>query len=82
MNIYLKCYVIAIALSFAFSLPVQLSEDVLQRMRGVANIPPERSSSSTSVPKKDTGIFFFWNSFPHRDPRKNSMWTPGRIDFT
>lgn len=58
MNVYLKCYVIAITLSFAFSLPVQLSEDVLQRMRGVANIPPERSSSSTSVPKKDTGIFF------------------------
>lgn len=33
---------------------VKLSEDVLQRMRGVANIPPERSST-TSSPQKDTG---------------------------
>nr|XP_046251856.1 MICOS complex subunit mic25a-like isoform X3 [Scatophagus argus] len=33
---------------------VKLSEDVLQRMRGVANIAPERTSS-TSVPQKDTG---------------------------
>lgn len=33
---------------------VKLSEDVLQRMRGVANIAPERASS-TSVPQKDTG---------------------------
>lgn len=43
-------------LVLAFILPLQLSEDVLQRMRGVANIAPERSSS-TSVPRKDTGIF-------------------------
>ncbi|KAM9351441.1 MICOS complex subunit mic25a-like [Symphorus nematophorus] len=34
---------------------VKLSEDVLQRMRGVANIAPERAPSSTSSPKKDTG---------------------------
>ncbi|XP_035512907.1 MICOS complex subunit mic25a [Morone saxatilis] len=34
---------------------VKLSEDVLQRMRGVANIAPERTSSSTSSPQKDTG---------------------------
>ncbi|XP_010729539.1 MICOS complex subunit mic25a isoform X1 [Larimichthys crocea] len=33
---------------------VKLSEDVLQRMRGVANIPPERTSP-TSSPQKDTG---------------------------
>lgn len=33
---------------------VKLSEDVLQRMRGVANIAPERPSS-TSAPQKDTG---------------------------
>ncbi|XP_017266935.1 MICOS complex subunit mic25a isoform X1 [Kryptolebias marmoratus] len=34
---------------------VKLSEDVLQRMRGVANIAPERSSSSTSSPQNDKG---------------------------
>ncbi|XP_069550202.1 MICOS complex subunit mic25a isoform X1 [Brachyistius frenatus] len=34
---------------------VKLSEDVLQRMRGVANIAPERTASSTSSPQKDTG---------------------------
>ncbi|XP_028265824.1 MICOS complex subunit mic25a isoform X2 [Parambassis ranga] len=34
---------------------VKLSEDVLQRMRGVANIPPERTSSSTSTPQKNAG---------------------------
>ncbi|XP_073326326.1 MICOS complex subunit mic25a [Pagrus major] len=33
---------------------VKLSEDVLQRMRGVANIAPERKSSA-SIPQKDTG---------------------------
>ncbi|XP_078110481.1 MICOS complex subunit mic25a-like isoform X2 [Sander vitreus] len=33
---------------------VKLSEDVLQRMRGVANIAPERTSPSTSSPQKDT----------------------------
>ncbi|XP_008273707.1 coiled-coil-helix-coiled-coil-helix domain-containing protein 6, mitochondrial-like isoform X2 [Stegastes partitus] len=33
---------------------VKLSEDVLQRMRGVANIAPERPSA-TSSPQKDTG---------------------------
>ncbi|XP_076596215.1 MICOS complex subunit mic25a-like isoform X2 [Chaetodon auriga] len=33
---------------------VKLSEDVLQRMRGVANIAPERASS-TSVPQKVSG---------------------------
>ncbi|XP_047449577.1 MICOS complex subunit mic25a isoform X2 [Mugil cephalus] len=35
---------------------VKLSEDVLQRMRGVANIAPERKSSSTSSPQTDTGV--------------------------
>ncbi|XP_037540314.1 MICOS complex subunit mic25a [Nematolebias whitei] len=34
---------------------VKLSEDVLQRMRGVANIAPESSSSSTSGHQKDKG---------------------------
>uniref|UniRef100_A0AAQ6ILD8 CHCH domain-containing protein n=1 Tax=Anabas testudineus TaxID=64144 RepID=A0AAQ6ILD8_ANATE len=34
---------------------VKLSDDVLQRMRGVANIAPERTSSSTSSMQKDTG---------------------------
>uniref|UniRef100_A0A3B5R6R2 Coiled-coil-helix-coiled-coil-helix domain containing 6a n=1 Tax=Xiphophorus maculatus TaxID=8083 RepID=A0A3B5R6R2_XIPMA len=33
---------------------IKLSEDVLQRMRGVANIPPESSSSATS-PQKEKG---------------------------
>ncbi|XP_067383366.1 MICOS complex subunit mic25a isoform X6 [Channa argus] len=32
---------------------VKLSEDVLQRMRGVANIPPEHTS--TTSPQKETG---------------------------
>ncbi|XP_068454342.1 MICOS complex subunit mic25a isoform X2 [Clinocottus analis] len=35
---------------------VKLSEDVLQRMRGVANIAPERTFSPTSSPQKDTGV--------------------------
>ncbi|XP_071331609.1 MICOS complex subunit mic25a-like isoform X2 [Trachinotus anak] len=35
---------------------VKLSEDVLQRMRGVANIAPERTSSSTSNAQKDAGV--------------------------
>ncbi|XP_060914468.1 MICOS complex subunit mic25a isoform X1 [Labrus mixtus] len=34
---------------------VKLSEDVLQRMKGVANIAPEPKPSTTSSPKKDTG---------------------------
>lgn len=34
---------------------VKLSEDVLQRMRGVANIAPERTPSQPSSPPKDTG---------------------------
>ncbi|XP_035501744.1 MICOS complex subunit mic25a isoform X1 [Scophthalmus maximus] len=34
---------------------VKLSEDVLQRMRGVANIAPERTQSTTSSAQKDTG---------------------------
>ncbi|XP_075882713.1 MICOS complex subunit mic25a-like isoform X2 [Nelusetta ayraudi] len=49
---------------------VKLSEDVLQRMRGVANIPPERSSSSTSVPKKDTGAS--QNNGPSSKPQQKS----------
>ncbi|XP_024914886.1 MICOS complex subunit mic25a-like [Cynoglossus semilaevis] len=34
---------------------VKLSEDVLQRMRGVANIAPERTSPATTGVPKDTG---------------------------
>ncbi|XP_054465641.1 MICOS complex subunit mic25a [Anoplopoma fimbria] len=34
---------------------VKLSEDVLQRMRGVANIAPEPKSPPTSSPQNDTG---------------------------
>ncbi|XP_070696045.1 MICOS complex subunit mic25a [Pempheris klunzingeri] len=34
---------------------VKLSEDVLQRMKGVANIAPDRTSSPTSSPQKGTG---------------------------
>ncbi|XP_041654593.1 MICOS complex subunit mic25a-like [Cheilinus undulatus] len=34
---------------------VKLSEDVLQRMKGVANIPPERKPSTNTAPLKDTG---------------------------
>lgn len=33
---------------------VKLSEDVLQRMRGVANLPPERKPSTSSNIQKDT----------------------------
>ncbi|KAK2851053.1 hypothetical protein Q5P01_007329 [Channa striata] len=40
---------------------VKLSEDVLQRMRGVANIAPEHTSS-TSSPQKDTGASHSANS--------------------
>ncbi|XP_034392852.1 MICOS complex subunit mic25a-like isoform X1 [Cyclopterus lumpus] len=35
---------------------VKLSEDVLQRMRGVANIAPEPTFLPTSSPQKDTGV--------------------------
>ncbi|XP_056278654.1 MICOS complex subunit mic25a isoform X2 [Pseudoliparis swirei] len=35
---------------------VKLSEDVLQRMRGVANIAPETTFLPTSSPQKDTGV--------------------------
>ncbi|XP_040914219.1 MICOS complex subunit mic25a-like isoform X1 [Toxotes jaculatrix] len=35
---------------------VKLSEDVLQRMRGVANIAPERTPSSASSTQKDPGV--------------------------
>ncbi|XP_070401080.1 MICOS complex subunit mic25a isoform X1 [Nothobranchius furzeri] len=34
---------------------IKLSEDVLQRMRGVANIAPNRSASSTPSPQNDKG---------------------------
>ncbi|KAM8862821.1 MICOS complex subunit mic25a-like isoform 2-T2 [Spinachia spinachia] len=44
---------------------VKLSEDVLQRMRGVANIAPERTSSPASRPQKDTGA-----------PRSNTSGSP------
>uniref|UniRef100_A0AAQ4QMM8 Coiled-coil-helix-coiled-coil-helix domain containing 6 n=1 Tax=Gasterosteus aculeatus aculeatus TaxID=481459 RepID=A0AAQ4QMM8_GASAC len=44
---------------------VKLSEDVLQRMRGVANIAPERTSSPASSPQKDTGA-----------PRSNTSGPP------
>ncbi|XP_062419262.1 MICOS complex subunit mic25a isoform X2 [Pungitius pungitius] len=44
---------------------VKLSEDVLQRMRGVANIAPERTSLPASSPQKDTGA-----------PRSNTSGSP------
>ncbi|XP_040009775.1 MICOS complex subunit mic25a-like isoform X2 [Xiphias gladius] len=43
---------------------VKLSEDVLQRMRGVANIAPERPSSSPSSAQKDTGASCSASSSP------------------
>ncbi|XP_076015465.1 MICOS complex subunit mic25a isoform X2 [Genypterus blacodes] len=44
---------------------VKLTEDVLQRMRGVANIPPERASlSPPTSPQKDTGASRNDNSTP------------------
>ncbi|XP_007573103.1 MICOS complex subunit mic25a-like isoform X2 [Poecilia formosa] len=52
---------------------IKLSEDVLQRMRGVANIPPESSSSATS-PQKEKGASRSASSAsqaqspPHRAP--------------
>lgn len=46
-------HLMAVGLTLCVS--VQLSEDVLQRMRGVANIAPERSPASPA-PQKDSGI--------------------------
>ncbi|KAI3357174.1 hypothetical protein L3Q82_015634 [Scortum barcoo] len=50
---------------------VKLSEDVLQRMRGVANIAPERTSSPASSPQKDTGASRSTNSSsrPQQSPQ-------------
>ncbi|XP_042347391.1 MICOS complex subunit mic25a isoform X2 [Plectropomus leopardus] len=49
---------------------VKLSEDVLQRMKGVANIAPERTASSTSSPQKDTGASRSTSSSPRpQQPR-------------
>ncbi|KAM9343211.1 MICOS complex subunit mic25a-like [Pholidichthys leucotaenia] len=56
---------------------IRLSEDVLQRMRGVANIPPERtppsSSSSASSPQKDTGASMSTSSDskPQQSPQQD-----------
>nr|XP_019944514.1 PREDICTED: MICOS complex subunit mic25a-like isoform X2 [Paralichthys olivaceus] len=50
---------------------VKLSEDVLQRMRGVANIAPERTSSADSSAQKDTGASGSANSSPH--PQQSSQ---------
>ncbi|XP_044068183.1 MICOS complex subunit mic25a-like isoform X2 [Siniperca chuatsi] len=55
---------------------IHLSEDVLQRMRGVANIAPERtSSSSTSGPQKDTGASLSTssNSPPQQSPQHRTQ---------
>ncbi|XP_069382331.1 MICOS complex subunit mic25a isoform X2 [Paralichthys olivaceus] len=50
---------------------VKLSEDVLQRMRGVANIAPERTSSADSSAQKDTGASGSANSSPR--PQQSSQ---------
>ncbi|CAN9515853.1 unnamed protein product [Ophioblennius macclurei] len=52
---------------------VKLSEDVLQRMRGVANIAPERTPSPTSSPQKDTGASPSGASRSGSPPRKTSQ---------
>ncbi|XP_029974789.1 MICOS complex subunit mic25a isoform X2 [Salarias fasciatus] len=54
---------------------VKLSEDVLQRMRGVANIAPERTSSPTSSPRKDTGTSHS-GSPPRKSPQHRAPPTP------
>lgn len=49
---------------------VKLSEDVLQRMRGVANIPPSRTAPPSSVnPKKDPGSSTTPSPSPRRSPQ-------------
>ncbi|KAL7398860.1 hypothetical protein ABVT39_016298 [Epinephelus coioides] len=55
---------------------VKLSEDVLQRMRGVANIAPERTPSSTSSPQKDTGASCSTNSSPRPQQSPQSRAQP------
>ncbi|XP_049920378.1 MICOS complex subunit mic25a isoform X2 [Epinephelus moara] len=55
---------------------VKLSEDVLQRMRGVANIAPERTPSSTSSPQKDTGASHSSNSSPRPQQSPQSRAQP------
>ncbi|XP_029291813.1 MICOS complex subunit mic25a-like [Cottoperca gobio] len=56
---------------------VKLSEDVLQRMRGVANIAPERTSSSTSSPQKDTGAPRSASSSPQPQQSPQHRAQPG-----
>ncbi|KAK5923251.1 hypothetical protein CgunFtcFv8_000239 [Champsocephalus gunnari] len=60
---------------------VKLSEDVLQRMRGVANIAPERPTSPaspTSSPQKDTGASRSASSSPppQQSPKKQAQPGP------
>ncbi|XP_033483756.2 MICOS complex subunit mic25a isoform X1 [Epinephelus lanceolatus] len=55
---------------------VKLSEDVLQRMRGVANIAPERTPSSTSSPQNDTGASRSTNSSPRPQQSPQSRAQP------
>ncbi|XP_034001369.1 MICOS complex subunit mic25a [Trematomus bernacchii] len=60
---------------------VKLSEDVLQRMRGVANIAPERPTSPTSPtssPQKDTGASRSASSSPppQQSPKKQAQPGP------
>ncbi|XP_034052376.1 MICOS complex subunit mic25a isoform X2 [Gymnodraco acuticeps] len=57
---------------------VKLSEDVLQRMRGVANIAPDRPTSPaspTSSPQKDTGASRSASSSPppQQSPKKQAQ---------
>lgn len=48
---------------------VKLSEDVLQRMRGVANIAPGRTSSTSTSSQKDTGASPSTSSGPQHSPQ-------------
>ncbi|XP_061758475.1 MICOS complex subunit mic25a-like isoform X2 [Nerophis ophidion] len=53
---------------------VKLSEDVLQRMKGVANMPPPRAPPSTSS-QKDTGTSFKASSStrPQQNPQQRAQ---------
>lgn len=61
---------------------VKLSEDVLQRMRGVANIAPERTPTSPSSTQKDTGASRSTSSSsrPKQRPKQSSQSSASKPD--
>ncbi|XP_059189766.1 MICOS complex subunit mic25a isoform X2 [Centropristis striata] len=59
---------------------VKLSEDVLQRMRGVANIAPENTSSAASSPQKDSAASNSPSSAPR--PQQSPQQRPKSTQST